>query len=85
MVSTRRMTDCSLVLCNLVKRNETMSPSNEATLDQLLAEPIVQQLMRRDRIDEATIRHLLQETAFARPASSAENGGVRRRGGMAGP
>jgi hypothetical protein len=78
------MTDCSLVLCNLVKRNETMSPSNEATLDQLLAEPIVQQLMRRDRIDEATIRHLLQETAFARPASSAENGGVRRRGGMAG-
>jgi hypothetical protein len=78
------MTDCSLVLCNLVKRKETMSPSNEATLDQLLAEPIVQQLMRRDRIDEATIRHLLQETAFA-PASSAENGGVRRSGGMAGP
>jgi hypothetical protein len=51
-----------------------MSPSNEATLDQLLAEPIVQQLMRRDRIDETTIRHLLQETASARPASSAEKG-----------
>jgi DNA-binding MarR family transcriptional regulator len=42
-------------------------PSDELTLDQLLAAPIVQQLMRRDRIDEATIRHLLQEAAAARP------------------
>jgi MarR family transcriptional regulator, transcriptional regulator for hemolysin len=41
--------------------------SGEPTLDQLLAEPIVQQLMRRDRIDEATIRQLLQKTAAARP------------------
>jgi hypothetical protein len=48
----------------------TRSPSNEPTLDQLLAEPIVQQLMRRDRIDEATIRDLLQETAQARPAAT---------------
>jgi hypothetical protein len=44
--------------------------SDEPTLDQLLAEPIVQQLMRRDRIDAATIRHLLQEAASARRASS---------------
>jgi len=44
------------------------APSGEPTLDQLLAEPIVQQLMRRDRTDEATIRHLLQATADARPA-----------------
>jgi hypothetical protein len=51
--------------------------SNEPTLDQLLAEPIVQQLMRRDRIDEATIRHLLQETAAARPASGRVSGAVR--------
>jgi MarR family transcriptional regulator for hemolysin len=43
-------------------------PSDEPTLDQLLAEPIVQQLMRRDRTSEATIRHLLHETAAARPA-----------------
>jgi hypothetical protein len=56
-----------------MQRKQTVSPSNEATLDQLLAEPIVQQLMRRDRIDEATIRHLLQQTSSARPASSAEN------------
>jgi MarR family transcriptional regulator, transcriptional regulator for hemolysin len=48
-------------------------PSDEPTLDQLLAEPIVQQLMRRDRIDEATIRHLLQETAAARPIVRAED------------
>ncbi|HVH79483.1 MAG TPA: hypothetical protein VM782_08855 [Stellaceae bacterium] len=46
------------------------SPSDELTLDQLLAEPIVQQLMRRDRIAEATVRHLLQEAASARQASS---------------
>jgi hypothetical protein len=41
----------------------TRFPSDEPTLDQLLAEPIVQQLMRRDRVDAATIRHLLQEAA----------------------
>ena len=52
---------------------QSRSPSDELTLDQLLAEPIVQQLMRRDRIDEATIRHLLQETASARLASGAED------------
>jgi hypothetical protein len=51
----------------------TSSPSDEPTLDQLLAEPIVQQLMRRDSIDEATIRHLLQETASARLAAWAED------------
>ena len=51
----------------------TSSPSDELTLDQLLAEPIVQQLMRRDSIDEATIRQLLQETASARLASRAED------------
>ena len=49
------------------------SPSGELTLDQLLAEPIVQQLMRRDRIDEATIRQLLQETASARLAAWAKD------------
>jgi MarR family transcriptional regulator for hemolysin len=49
------------------------APSGEPTLDQLLAEPIVQQLMRRDQTDEATIRHLLQETAGARPALRAKD------------
>jgi hypothetical protein len=38
-----------------------------------LAEPIVQQLMLRDRIDETTIRHLLQETASARRGLQAED------------
>jgi hypothetical protein len=47
--------------------------SAEPTLDQLLAEPIVQQLMRRDQTDEPTIRHLLRETAAARPAMPAKN------------
>jgi hypothetical protein len=51
----------------------TRSASDEPTLDQLLAEPIVQQLMRRDRIDAATIRHLLQQTASARLASGTED------------
>jgi MarR family transcriptional regulator, transcriptional regulator for hemolysin len=48
-------------------------PFAEPTLDQLLAEPIVQQLMRRDRTDEPTIRHLLRETAAARTAPPAKN------------
>lgn len=48
------------------------APSGEPTLAQLFAEPIVRQLMRRDRTNEATIRHLLQETASARPAVPAE-------------
>jgi DNA-binding MarR family transcriptional regulator len=50
----------------------TSSASDEPTLDQLLAEPIVRQLMSRDSIDEATIRHLLQETAAARWAAWVE-------------
>jgi hypothetical protein len=45
------------------------SRSDEPTLDQLLAEPIVRQLMLRDGITEATIRHLLNETGTARLAS----------------
>ena len=49
------------------------TPSGEPTLDQLLAEPIVQQLMRRDQTDEASIRHLLQATAAARPVLLAEH------------
>jgi len=48
----------------------------EPTVDQLLAEPIVQQLMRRDQTDEPTIRHLLRETAAARPARQATNGRI---------
>jgi DNA-binding MarR family transcriptional regulator len=47
--------------------------SDEPTLDQLLAEPIVQLLMHRDRTNEATIRHLLQQTSAARPASQAND------------
>lgn len=43
----------------------------EPSLDQLFAEPIVKQLMDRDRIDEATIRRLLRQTAVARATPSA--------------
>jgi hypothetical protein len=39
---------------------------DEPRLDQLFAEPIVQQLMHRDRIDEATTRRLMRETAVTR-------------------
>ena len=46
-------------------------PFDEPTLDQLLAEPIVQQLMRSDRTDETAIRHLMQETAATRLALRA--------------
>ncbi len=40
----------------------------EPTFDEVLAEPIVRQLMRRDGVAEATTRHLLWQTAAARPA-----------------
>jgi hypothetical protein len=43
----------------------------EPRLDQLFAEPIVQQLMHRDGIDEATIRRLLRQAAVTRAAPSA--------------
>ena len=42
----------------------------EPRLDQLFAEPIVKQLMDRYRIDEATIRRLLRQTAVARATPS---------------
>jgi hypothetical protein len=38
----------------------TRSPADEPTLDRLLAEPIVHQLMRRDRIDAAPNRVILR-------------------------
>jgi hypothetical protein len=44
---------------------------DEPRLDQLFTEAIVQQLMHRDRIDEATTRRLLRQAAVARAASSA--------------
>lgn len=42
--------------------------SDEPTLDQLFAEPIVRQLMHRDGIDEQTTRRLCRRAAVARPA-----------------
>jgi DNA-binding MarR family transcriptional regulator len=50
----------------------TTSLCDEPTLDQLLAEPIVRQLMRRDQTDEATIRHLLRRSRTARLTSDRE-------------
>jgi hypothetical protein len=38
---------------------------DEPRLDQLFTEPIVQQLMHRDRIDEATTRRQLRQAAVA--------------------
>jgi MarR family transcriptional regulator, transcriptional regulator for hemolysin len=47
-------------------------PSGEPSLDQLLAEPIVQQLMHRDRTDEGATRRLLQQIAATRSPVPAE-------------
>jgi Isochorismatase family len=47
--------------------------SAEPTLDRLLAEPIVQLLMHRDRTDETTVRRLLRQTSAAQPASRAKD------------
>jgi hypothetical protein len=49
-------------------RDARLPGPGEPTLEQLLAEPIVQQLMRRDGIDEAATRRLLRQAALARPA-----------------
>ena len=49
------------------------SQSKEPTLDELLAEPIVRQLMQRDRTDEAVTRQLLQQIATASAAPRAED------------
>ena len=57
-----------------LRASSAQPPSDEPTLDQLLAEPIVQQLMRSDRTDEAAIRHLVRETAAARRALQAHGG-----------
>jgi hypothetical protein len=47
----------------------TESPiCKELTLDQLLADPIVRQLMRRDRVDESGVRSLVREVSAARSA-----------------
>ena len=40
------------------------------TLDQLLAEPMVQQLMCRDRTDELAVRRLWERVAASRPAQT---------------
>ena len=54
-------------------RRDAIAPwaSAEPTLDHLFSEPIVQQLMRRDGIDEAVTRRLLQLAAIARAAPKA--------------
>lgn len=39
----------------------------EPTLDQMFADPIVQQLMHGDALDETVIRRLLKQVAVARP------------------
>jgi hypothetical protein len=41
---------------------------DELTLDQLLADAIVHQLMRRDRVDEPGVRSLVRRVAAARSA-----------------
>jgi len=48
--------------------SDSISPhgSEEAILDQLFAEPIVQMLMDRDGVDELATRLLLQQVAAAR-------------------
>jgi MarR family transcriptional regulator, transcriptional regulator for hemolysin len=40
------------------------------TLDELLAEPMVQQLMGRDRTDEVAVRRLWEHVAASRPAQT---------------
>lgn len=41
----------------------------DPSLDEVLAEPIVRQLMRRDGVTEASVRQLMQQAAAARRRS----------------
>jgi hypothetical protein len=45
--------------------------NREPTLDEILAEPIVQAVMRRDGVDETTIRRLIRTAARAKPPKLA--------------
>jgi hypothetical protein len=58
---------------SVAQAGSALRRSDEPTLDQLLSEPIVQLLMHRDRTDEATVRHLLQQASAARPGSQAKD------------
>ncbi|WP_159107131.1 hypothetical protein [Azospirillum sp. B4] len=42
---------------------QTRTESGEATLDDILAEPIVRLLMARDRVTEGEIRALVHDTS----------------------
>jgi hypothetical protein len=53
---------------SVLAATHALCASNEPRLDRLFAEPIVQQLMHRDRIDEAATRRLLQKAAAVRAA-----------------
>jgi len=59
----------SATLCTWPTRPRLAEP----TLDQLLAEPMVRQLMRRDGIDETTIRRLVQEIASGKRSADASD------------
>jgi DNA-binding MarR family transcriptional regulator len=64
--------DTSALCRNASKGLESaLSSFGEATLDQLLADPIVGQLMRRDRTDEMTVRSLLNQAAVVRSTTVA--------------
>lgn len=57
-------------------RVEVGPKAGEPTLDQLLAEPIIQQLMHRDRIDEKAIRNVIRRATnahVARPTHPAND------------
>lgn len=45
----------------------------EPALEELFAEPIMQQLMRSDGLDEETIRRLLRQAAAARGENQADD------------
>ena len=66
---------CATRLCRLAGDGGE-ARIGEPRLDQLFAEPIVRQLMRRDRIDEATTRRLLRQAAVARAAPSPPREGL---------
>jgi hypothetical protein len=63
-----------------------MAPHVSPTIDSLLADPLIQSVMRADRVDPRALRTMLTRVAANRPEPRLDLEGVRFRfGGQARP
>jgi hypothetical protein len=69
------------------RREDIMQPEHELTLDDMLADPLIHLMMRRDGVEEAHVRALFSRLAQGRrptePRSFAEWSSLERKPGPA--